>query len=95
MEANHENHITPYRTQARVLIALLFLTFLTVTVTGIHLGPFTVLAALLIASIKGSIVLTWFMHLKYEMPVFRIMVIGVFILYAIIIVITFIDYAFR
>jgi len=95
MEENHQNHITPFRTHARVLVALLLLTFLTVTITGVHLGAFTVLVALLIACIKGGIVLTWFMHLKFELPVFRYMILGVLALFLVIIVITFIDYAFR
>jgi cytochrome c oxidase subunit 4 len=92
---HHENHITSYTTLAKVLIGLLFLTFITVAVTGIHLGPLTVAVALLIACVKGGIVLTWFMHLKFELPVFRYMVLGVFLLFALIIIITFFDYAFR
>lgn len=92
---HHENHITPYSTLAKVLIGLLFLTFVTIAVTGIHLGPLTVAVALIIASIKVGIVLTWFMHLKYEAPIFRYMVLGVFTLFALIIVITFFDYALR
>jgi cytochrome c oxidase subunit 4 len=91
----HKNHITSYNTLGLVLVGLLFLTFVTVAVTGIHLGPLTVAAALLIACIKGGIVLTWFMHLKFEEPVFRYMVLGVFLLFALIIIITFFDYAFR
>ncbi len=92
---NHENHITPYITHGKVLVALLGLTFITIAVTGVHLGAFTVAAALLIACVKGFIVLTYFMHLKYEQPIFRILVIGVFILFFLIIGITFFDYAFR
>lgn len=92
---NHENHVTPYSVNAKVLIALLFLTFVTVAITGIELGPLTVTVALLVACVKGFIVLTWFMHLKFEQPFFRWMVIGVFILFALIIILTFFDYAFR
>ncbi len=92
---NHENHITPYTTHAKVLLALLFLTFATIAVTNINLGPLTVSVALIIACIKAGIVLTWFMHLKFEEPIFRYMVLGVFILFALIIFITFFDYAFR
>lgn len=92
---NHENHITSYFTNGKVLVVLLFLTFITVAVTGIELGPLTVTAALLIACVKGYVVLTYFMHLKYEQPFFKYMVIGVFILFALIIALTFFDYAFR
>ncbi len=92
---HHEHHITSYATLAKVLIGLLFLTFITVAVTAVHLGPLTVTIALLIASVKVGIVLTWFMHLKFEDSVFRYMVLGVFILFALIIIVTFFDYAFR
>lgn len=92
---HHENHITSYLSNGKVLVALLALTFITVAITGVHLGPLTVAAALAIACFKGYIVLTYFMHLKYEEPIFRYMVIGVFLLFALIIIMTFIDYAFR
>lgn len=92
---NHENHITPYITHLKVLVVLLFLTFTTIAVTSIELGALTVTVALIIASVKVGIVLTWFMHLKNEESIFRYMVIGVFILFALIVGITFFDYAFR
>lgn len=92
---NHENHVTPFLTHGRVLVALLTLTFLTIAITAVHLGAFTVAAALLLACVKGFIVLTYFMHLKFEQPIFRYMVLGVFILFALIIAVTFFDYAFR
>jgi len=97
MENNdsHENHITSYFTLGRVLVTLLLLTFITIAVTGIHLGALTVTVALLIACVKGFIVLTYFMHLKFEQPFFRYMVLGVFILFALIVALTFFDYAFR
>lgn len=92
---NHENHITSYFTNGKILIVLLFLTFITVTVTSFDLGALTVTVALLIACIKAYTVLTYFMHLKYESAVFRYMVMGVLLLFALIIGFTFFDYAFR
>jgi cytochrome c oxidase subunit 4 len=59
------------------------------------LGTFTVALALLLASAKVTIVLTYFMHLKFENLLLRLMVGGVFLLFAIVIAITFIDYYFR
>lgn len=79
----------------RVLIALLVLTFVSVGVTAIHLGPLTVAAALIIASVKVSLVLIYFMHLKYESMMLKVMVAGVFLLYALVIATTFIDYLLR
>jgi cytochrome c oxidase subunit 4 len=88
-------HITPYKTLGIILLILLVLTFVTVEITSIHLGALTVTVALLIAGIKGYLVLTYFMHLKHESMLLRILVAMVFILFALIVVITFIDYAFR
>ncbi len=89
------NHITPYRTHGKVLVVLLFLTLVTILVAQVHLAALTVAVALLIASFKSFIVLTYFMHLKYEILLFRILVIGVFSLFALILFFTFFDYAFR
>ncbi len=88
-------HITPYRTHAWVLITLLTLTFVTITVTWIDLSALTVLIALLIASVKAYIVLTYFMHLKFESTLFRAFVIMVLAIYALVIIGTFADYLFR
>jgi len=93
--ANNTTHTTEYKVLAKVLLVLMFLTFLTISVTSFHLGAFSVTVALLIAGVKGFLVLTYFMHLKYESTLLRILVAMIFVLYAVIILITFIDYAFR
>lgn len=90
-----EIHISSYTTNAVVLIILLTLTCISVLVTGWHLGPFSVAAALLIASIKVKTVITHFMHAKFESLFLKAMITGVFVLFAIVIVITFIDYYLR
>jgi len=92
---NEHKHITDYKVYAWILVILLVLTTLTITVTWIHLSALTVLIALLIATIKAGTVLTYFMHLKFEIPLFRLLVTGVLLLYVIIIVITFFDYLLR
>lgn len=88
-------HITEYKTLGIVLLILLLLTFTTIEVTSFHLMAATVLVALLIAGVKGYIVLTYFMHLKYEGLLLRVLVSAVFLLYAVIIIITFFDYMYR
>jgi cytochrome c oxidase subunit 4 len=92
---NHENHITSYSLNLTVLLILLILTTISILAIKMHLGAFTVALALIIASVKVTIVLTYFMHLKFENLMLRLMVGGVFLLFAIVIVITFIDYYFR
>ena len=92
---NEETHISSYRSHAIVLVALLTLTTISVLVTGWHFGANSVVVALLIASIKVRTVITYFMHMKSESLFMRLMVTGVFALYALVIIITFIDYYFR
>jgi len=92
---NHEDHITSYSLNLTVLLALLILTTTSVLAVKFHFGAFTVAVALIIASIKAGIVLTYFMHLKFENLLLRLMVGGVFLLFTIVVVITFIDYYFR
>ena len=92
---NDEKHISSYQSLIIVLVILLFLTAISVLVTGFHLGALTVAVALLIASVKVFIVLTQFMHLKFENRFLRLAVTGVFALFAVVTIITFIDYYFR
>lgn len=93
--ANNTSHTTEYKTLGIILLILLSLTFATIEITSIHLGAFTVTAALLIAGFKGFLVLSYFMHLKHESMLLRILVAMVFVLFALIVLITFIDYAYR
>ncbi len=92
---NGETHISSFASLGIVLTVLLALTTISVLVTGWHLGPFSVAIALIIASIKVRTVLTYFMHVKFENLFLKLMITGVFVLYALVIIITFIDYYLR
>ena len=78
-----------------MLTILLSLTALSVGMAELHLGALSVAIALIVASVKGTTVLTFFMHLKYESLFFKIMVSGVFLLYLLVIISLFFDYSFR
>ena len=88
-------HIMEYQTQALVLAGLLVLTGITVGVSFIDLGRFNVWIALCIASMKGSLVLMFFMHLKYENRVLVLSFLGTIFFLAIMISFIFWDVAFR
>ncbi len=90
-----KHHIVPYRTYFFILLALLLFTFLSIGITSIELGELTVAGALLFASIKSYLVLTYFMHLKSDKPYIRIMVGFVLLLFIALLTITFLDYYFR
>ena len=96
MSKNEEkHHIVPYRTFLLVLGALLVFTFVSIAVTSYDLGPLTVVTALLLATIKTVLVLTYFMHLKFDVKMFGILVAAVLALIGVVIFITFLDYLFR
>ena len=92
---DEKHHIVPYRTFLLVLLALLVFTFISIGVTNYNLGPVTVLVALLLATFKTILVLTYFMHLKYDVKMFGILIAAVLALIGVVIFITFLDYLFR
>jgi cytochrome c oxidase subunit 4 len=71
---NHEDHITSNSLNLTVLLVLLILTTISILAVKMHLGAFTVALALIIASVKVTIVLTYFMHLEFENLLLRLMV---------------------
>jgi cytochrome c oxidase subunit 4 len=95
MEHSEKNHIVSYRTYLFILLALIVLTGLSILVTSINLGALAVTAALVFASLKTTLVLLYFMHLKFDQRIFAVMVGLVMIVFIIVMVITFLDYSFR
>lgn len=92
---NNKPHITPYSSHLSILIILLALTLISVLVTQIHFSTFSVGVALILASVKVSLVLIFFMHLKHESKMIKVMVAGVFSLFILVVIVTFIDYLLR
>lgn len=90
-----EKHIVEFNVLFKVLIALFILTGLTVLAGSVDLGYLNVVVALLIATAKACLVVFFFMHLKYEGGLFKIMVLLTFVILTIFIGFTFFDVAFR
>lgn len=95
MENNQEQHILGYKTLLNVLLLLFVLTGITVGASYIDLGKLNVWLALSIAAIKGSLVLFYFMHMKYEGRVLKWSFLGTLFFLGIMISFTFWDVAFR
>jgi cytochrome c oxidase subunit IV len=93
--SNAPTHISEYRSLGKILVILLSLTFLTIFITQFDLKAWNVTIALVIACVKVFLVLSYFMHLKYEGLLFKILVGMVFLLFFLVIAITFVDYLFR
>ena len=66
----HESvgHIVPVRILLATGIALLILTGITVWTANMDFGNYNIVIALVIALIKGSLVVLFFMHLRYDRP---------------------------
>ena len=62
----HAIHVTGPKTYATILAALLVLTVVTVGASYVDFGAFNTVVALIIASIKGSLVALFFMHLRHD-----------------------------
>ncbi len=92
-DSNH--HIVSYRSYGLILLLLITLTAVSVAVTQIELTKWGTPVALLLATIKTSFVLAIFMHLKFDQKIFKIMAILIFLLLGVVLVVTFLDYAFR
>jgi cytochrome c oxidase subunit IV len=61
-------HVVPFGVLLGVLVALLALTVLTVAARSVDLGSWNIWIALAIATAKGSLVVLYFMHLRYDSP---------------------------
>jgi len=92
---NQENHSIGYGVYILVWLSLVVFTGLTVAVAGVDLKALAVTVALSIAATKSILVLMYFMHLKYEPPLFRTLVVVVVVALATFIILTFLDILFR
>jgi cytochrome c oxidase subunit IV len=57
-------HVHPASTYYKIFAALVFFTLLTIGVAQVHLGEWNFFVAVVIATIKASLVAMFFMHLK-------------------------------
>jgi len=92
---NEKHHIIPYKNFLLILALLIVLTLTSVAITQIELSSWATTAALLIAGVKSTFVLIIFMHLKYDLRMFKIMAGLIIALVIVVILITMLDYSFR
>jgi len=94
-ELEHQHEPVPFSLFVKVWVGLLILTAVTVAVSRVHLGALNVWVALAIASLKSSLVIFFFMHLRQEMRLFKIGLLVLLVILAIFIGLTFIDVLYR
>lgn len=88
-------HIVPTRTYYSVFGTLICLTALTTGAALINLGPWNTVVALAIAVCKATLVVLFFMHVKYSSHLVRLAVVAGFFWLAILIALTLGDYLSR
>jgi cytochrome c oxidase subunit 4 len=89
--SKEKKNIHPYSTYVLIWFGLLVLTGLTVTVASLNLGNLSILGVILIAAIKSTLVVMFFMHIKYEDRVFKIMLAAAVCTLVVILLLTFVD----
>jgi cytochrome c oxidase subunit 4 len=97
MQHDHDNtlHSVGYTIYILVWMGLVVLTGVTVVIAGVDLRQMAVLTALIVAVVKSVLVMSFFMHLKYEPATFKLMVLVLIITFAIFLILTFSDVLFR
>lgn len=67
-DGKHQHYILPEKKAFGILVLLLILTAVTVWASHIDFGSFNILVAIIVASIKGTLVALFFMNLKHDEP---------------------------
>ena len=88
-------HIVPPRVYYTVFAILMLGTALTVAVSFVDLGAFNAVAALAIAVFKATLVVLFFMHVKYSTRLTWAVVLGSLFWLGILITLTMADYLTR
>jgi|SRR3954469_19589341 cytochrome c oxidase subunit IV len=88
-------HILPKRVYYTIFAILLLCTYLTVQIAFFDLGPLNTVAALGIATFKATIVVLFFMHVKYSSRLTWAVVLGSIFWLGIMLALTLSDYLTR
>ncbi|HLI61979.1 MAG TPA: cytochrome C oxidase subunit IV family protein [Terriglobales bacterium] len=91
----HTGHIGSLKLYLGIWGLLLLLTFTTVMVAFVDLGPFNIVVALVIATIKGSLVALFFMHLRESSKMTMIVAVASLFWLFILLSLTMTDYVSR
>jgi cytochrome c oxidase subunit 4 len=77
MSAAHASvHVVPPRVYVAVFAALMVLTAITTAAAYVDLGPVNAVIMLGIAVLKATLVVLWFMHVRYSNQVTRVVLVA-------------------
>jgi cytochrome c oxidase subunit IV len=88
-------HVESKRVYLAVFAALMILTAATAAVAYVNLGRLNTVVALAIAVVKASLVVLFFMHVRYSTRLMKVVVAGGVLWLAILIGLTMADYLTR
>ncbi len=88
-------HVSPLKVYISIFAALMVLSAITVGAAFVNLGRFNSIVALTIAAIKATLVILYFMHVKYSSRLTKLTVVLSFFFVAILFAETLMDYATR
>jgi cytochrome c oxidase subunit IV len=78
----HRQHVIPMSVYVGIWASLIFLTGLTTFASFIELGDWNIVLALVIATVKGTLVVLFFMHLYYSTKLTKVtMIAAIFFLF--------------
>ncbi len=90
-----ESHVVPISLYVGIWATLMVCTALTVFAASVDLGVFNIVVALLIATLKGTLVVLFFMHLRYSTKLTMVTVIAALFWLFIMFSLTLTDYLTR
>ena len=90
-----QEHADPLKTYTLVFVGLLILTAATTAVAFIDLGPFNIVMALLIATVKMLLVALFFMHLRHSTILMKVVIGGGLLWLGILLVLSLADFGTR
>ena len=91
----YEEHVVPKSLYLTVFGALMVLTIITVAVAFVDLGNMNVAVAMVVAVIKATLVVLFFMHVKYASKTTKLVVVAGLVWLGFLFFITLSDYLTR
>ena len=91
----HTEHVVPKRVYYIIFAFLMLCTYLTVQIAFFDLGPLNTIAALVIAVFKATLVVLFFMHVRYGTRLTGAVVLSSLLFLAILLALTMGDYLTR
>jgi cytochrome c oxidase subunit 4 len=88
-------HVVPTRVYYTIFLALMVCTAITVGVAFVDLGPMNAVVAMTIAVFKATLVVLFFMHVKYSTRLTWVVVVASVFWLLILLALTLADYASR